>query len=268
MKKRRTFLSLTGLSILTPMLLVALLFLGCDPNPSSSPAPPQSESPSPATVAMGGKIYDDWLRTTGAAAPEGNSPLWAAQTTNQRKGKDTWRCKECHGWDYKGKDGDYGSGSHATGFPGVYEAAKSQTSAELAATLKGSPNLNHDFSKYLNDDQISALVVFLKEGATIDVMQFIDYSTRKPNIADPTKGRETFDSICAECHGSDGKKLNTGSVERPEYVGTVSVDNPMEFIHKVRFGQPGAGMPAGVEHGWTIQNVLDVLAHAQTLPTS
>jgi len=39
------------------------------------------------------------------------SPLWATQSSNTRSGKDTWRCKECHGWDYMGVDGAYGSGS-------------------------------------------------------------------------------------------------------------------------------------------------------------
>jgi len=39
-------------------------------------------------------------------------------------GKDvSWRCKECHGWDYKGKDGSYASGAHATGIKGISGAA-------------------------------------------------------------------------------------------------------------------------------------------------
>src|SRR3990172_11800171 len=69
-------------------------------------------SDTPANVAKGGQLYDKWWKAAGVAEPTGDHPLWATQTTNTRKGLDTWRCKECHGWDYKGKDGAYGSGSH------------------------------------------------------------------------------------------------------------------------------------------------------------
>jgi len=50
-------------------------------------------------------------------------------------------------------------------------------------------------------------------------------------------------------------------------VGTLAADNPWEFLHKVRFGQPGTTMPSATELGWSLQDVADVLAHAQTLPT-
>ncbi|MDP2935907.1 MAG: hypothetical protein Q8O86_05400, partial [Dehalococcoidia bacterium] len=67
----------------------------------------------PASISAGGKLYDEWWEEApGATEPKGDQPLWATQTTNTRKGTDTWRCKECHGWDYGGKDGAYGSGSH------------------------------------------------------------------------------------------------------------------------------------------------------------
>ena len=49
-------------------------------------------------------------------------------------------------------------------------------------------------------------------------------------------------------------------------MGTLAVDNPWEFVHKVRAGQPGTSMPSGMVSGWNIQDILDVLAHAQTLP--
>ena len=35
----------------------------------------------------------------------------------------TWRCKECHGWDYRGAEGAYASGSHFTGIKGVRRTA-------------------------------------------------------------------------------------------------------------------------------------------------
>jgi thiosulfate dehydrogenase len=50
-------------------------------------------------------------------------------------------------------------------------------------------------------------------------------------------------------------------------VGTLAADNPWEFIHKVRVGQPGVAMPAAVDSGWSSQDLVDLLSYAQTLPT-
>lgn len=261
------------------LVLFAALSLGltllaaCSQPPTTPPTPPVTTPPvttppaAPATIALGGRLYDDWIKTAGVATPAENSPLWAGQTTNTRTGKDTWRCKECHGWDYKGKDGAYGKGSHLTGFQGVASAATTKTVAELTAILKGSANANHNFSTYLNEEQISALATFLKAGAIVDETQYIDYTTKKPKSADAAKGKQLFDSSCAACHGPEGKTLNFGSADAPEYVGTLALANPWEFIHKVQYGQPGAPMPSGIEQQWSIQNALDILAHAQTLPT-
>ncbi len=238
--------------------------LTTQPPAGSSPSPTTSATPSPATLALGGRLYDSWSKAAPATLPSGNSPLWATQTTNTRTGADTWRCKECHGWDYKGKDGAYGSGSHKTGFTGVYGASSAKTVEQLAAILKGSANASHSFSAYLNDEQINALSAFLKSGV-IDTTQYIDSATKKPKSADAAKGKTFYEANCASCHGADGKTLNFGKTDAPEYVGNIASDNPWEFLHKVRSGQPGKTMPAGIEKAWTIQEMLDVLAHAQTL---
>ncbi len=52
-------------------------------------------------------------------------------------------------------------------------------------------------------------------------------------------------------------------------MGTIATGNPQEFLHKVRFGQPGSepAMPATADLGWSVQDAVDVLAYAQTLPT-
>ena len=73
----------------------------------------------------------------------------------------------------------------------------------------------------------------------------------------------------SDCHGPDGTDLNFGSDKEPEFVGTVAVDNPQEFLHKVRVGQPGSDprMPAAIDNNWSTQDVLNVMAYAQTLPT-
>ena len=80
-------------------------------------------------------------------------------------------------------------------------------------------------------------------------------------------GEELYASSCAACHGSDGKALNFGDEQEPEYTGTLANDNPWEFLHKVRFGHPGTEMPSAVENGWTTEDAMDVLGYSQTLPT-
>jgi len=65
------------------------------------------------TIARGGQLYDNWMAVVEAEEPEATHPAYPAD--GKKKGAATWRCKECHGWDYRGKDGAYAKGSHATG---------------------------------------------------------------------------------------------------------------------------------------------------------
>jgi hypothetical protein len=51
-------------------------------------------------------------------------------------------------------------------------------------------------------------------------------------------------------------------------VGTIATDNPWEFFHKIRVGQPGTNMPAAIKIGWSLEDVLNVLGFAQTLPSA
>ncbi|MBI2864724.1 MAG: c-type cytochrome [Chloroflexi bacterium] len=256
MPKRKLILAAT-LAIAVLGILAGLALA----DPASQPSPA-----TPADIAAGGKLYDKWWKAApGAAEPKGDHPLWSTQTTNTRTGLDTWRCKECHGWDYLGKDGAYGSGSHKTGFVGVSEAGNSKTADQLVAILKGSSNPKHDFSAQIDNASLTKLAAFLKEGL-YDTKAVVDYATKKPKNADGAAGQRLFSGSCAACHGADGTKLNFGTEQEPEYVGTVAADNPQEFLHKVRNGQPGQAMPSGAELGWTVQDEVNVLAFAQTLP--
>ena len=127
-----------------------------------------------ASIVRGGMLYDTWWKVVpGASEPKDNQPLWPLQTTNKRKGSVTWRCKECHGWDYKGKEGAYGSGSHFTGFPGVWNADQKKSADELAGILGGSANPQHNFSKVLRPEDIADLANFLK-GGLVDMMQYVN----------------------------------------------------------------------------------------------
>lgn len=218
------------------------------------------------SLAAGARLYDEWWKEAkGATEPKGDNPLWASQTTNKESGSSTWRCKECHGWDYKGKGGAYSKGSPYTGFPGVYDVGITKSKTQLLEALKGATDYRHDFSKVIPEDSLKDLANFLSEGL-INETPYIDYATKEPIGANPVRGKELFDGACAVCHGSDGKMINFGSAEEPEYVGTVAGGNPWEFLHKVRAGQPGTSMPSAIVNGWSLQDVVDVLAHARSLP--
>ena len=212
---------------------------------------------SPA-VSLGGRLYDNWIKEIGAADMVENHPLWATQTTNTRTGNDTWRCKECHGWDYLGVEGRYGSGSHQTGFPGIF-TAREKGAEELLAAFKGE---NHDFSSYLDEAQLNALVAFVQQ--LQDLKPYINDD--KTVNGDAAKGQAAYSANCQICHGEDGKLIDFDDGEGKEYVGTVAADNPWEVFNKIAYGQPASNMPAGINLGFSWQDIVDILAYIQTLP--
>ena len=62
----------------------------------------------------------------------------------------------------------------------------------------------------------------------------------------------------------EGKVINFGSEEEPEYIGTVSSELPWEAVFKILQGQPG--MPTSAMLVFDKQDALDVLSYTQTLP--
>jgi thiosulfate dehydrogenase len=220
-----------------------------------------------ANVARGGALYDEWWAVTRAAEPSTDHPLWASRpdtTSNTRTGSITWRCKECHGWDYKGVDGAYGSGSHRTGIRGIFGTVKAaQDVFDLVKTGHG-----YDAAG-LSDASIWDLVKFVLEGQ-IDTGPIID-ANRK--FTGSTANGETLynsgigsNTSCKGCHGLDGLTPPLGYPAFTEYPGLLSNQNPWEFQHKVRFGQPGRTMPSAVAARGTLQDVVDLSAYCQTLP--
>jgi thiosulfate dehydrogenase len=221
-----------------------------------------AETIDPASIARGGKLYDHWIEVKGAGGPSADHPMWSMQTANTRTGEDTYRCKECHGWDYKGKDGAYATGSHYTGFPGVYQASAGSTVDQLKSALQGKGDSRHDFTASLGEAGVADLASFLKEGL-FDHAQYVNYSTKKPLNADAGHGNQLFSQVCAACHGSDGKRI---LFDGTETMGFLANDNPFEVLHKIRNGQPDSPMPSAIVSGWSVQDAVDVLSYAQTLP--
>lgn len=207
-------------------------------------------------VARGGQLYDNWIDVLDADTPQGNHPLYPE--AGKKSGATTWRCKECHGWDLKGSDGAYRSGSHFTGIAGL-RSLEGIDPATIEAKIMAP---EHGFADKLPQQAAQKLALFLSKGQ-IDDDRYIDPETKVVR-GNPDRGARVFQTICAVCHGYDGKEMNFHSDDDPEFVGTIANDNPYELFHKIRFGQPGVGMVA--LGALDIDLLVDILSYTQTLP--
>lgn len=216
-------------------------------------SPTQSATFSGGTASVGGQLYDTWWVVNNGAIPTTTHPAYPS--LGQQPPDVTWRCKECHGWDYMGVDGAYGTGSHFTGIGGVFQG-RGQSSLVLGNQIKSGPD--HDFGMVLSDQDISHLVAFIQQG-TIDMNQSIEFGTRQA-LGDSENGRLVWARTCGDllCHGDDG-------LANPADVPAEARDNPWETLHKIRWGHPGSDMPSQVVEGLTTQEQVDVLTYAQTL---
>jgi mono/diheme cytochrome c family protein len=214
--------------------------------------------PGPAwTLAVGGRLYDNWAVVLDTELPDDTHPLWPAANT-AHEGGDTWRCKACHGWDYRGADGKYATGSYATGITGVAGMAGAEIDAIMA--LLGEPA--HGYTDDLLPVEAKRrLATFISQGLD-DMPAYVDLDGTVTGEAET--GRDIFQNVCASCHGFEGKALDWGEPGEPAYVGTEANDNPWEVFHKIRNGHPGTEMIA--LRGFGPEVAAAVLAYAQTLP--
>lgn len=212
-----------------------------------------------AALKQGALLYDNWPKVTGAQL-EGNHPLYPE--TGKKSGVSTWRCKECHGWDYIGKDGRYAKGSHFTGIKGTLDqTGRPIQEIRAALTEQG----GHDFSAYLSTEQLESLAAFLRAGQ-IPVDQAIDAAGTATGSADA--GQPLYVNHCSSCHGADGQALDFKSKKDGiQGVGYLAKENPQESWHKLLWGHPGSDMPSmWVDAGLSVTQAADLLAYTQTLP--
>jgi len=207
-------------------------------------------------ITRGGVLYDSWFGALGKEAPKETHPAYPK--AGKQKGATTWRCKECHGWDYKGASGAYGKGGRYTGIRGI----RNLTHASESAVVSILKDKTHGFSQLIPQKDLEALAHFVSHGQ-VDVDVYIERATKKVK-GEPARGERIFQTTCAWCHGSDGKQINFKTPADPEYIGTVANENPWETLHKIRMGQPGVPMISML--AFDVQNHADILAYAQSLP--
>ncbi len=210
--------------------------------------------------SAGGRIYDNWWDALDREEPKSTNPAYPTAVNKKVTGADTWRCKECHAWDYQGKDGIYAKGGHFTGISGI-RGAEGKPLEDLMGVFR---DKNHPYTKeMINDEELKRLAVFVSRGQ-VDMRTFLDYSKRKVNAGNVEHGREIFQTTCAACHGFDGRALDWGASPEHNYVGTEAVEVPDEVMHKILNAHTGVQMIN--LRAFPFENAIDVIAYAATLP--
>jgi mono/diheme cytochrome c family protein len=205
-----------------------------------------------SSIARGGNLYDKWYKVLDTDAPEQSHTLYPSDKKYAEKPGSNWRCKECHGWDYQGVNGAYSSGKHSSGIVGI-NGASGQSTDEIIATLTEEA---HGYGDLLDDQDLTDLVNFVGQGQ-VDMDKYIDRTSKSPK-GDAVKGEAYYNTICAKCHGFDGK-LPDDMKPFGKQMG-----NPWEVMHKILNGQPGEEMPAlrALDH----QIIADIMSHMVSLP--
>lgn len=209
-------------------------------------------------MSSGGRLYDNWMNALDKDEMEVNHPSWPASNT-KKQGANTWRCKACHGWDYKGVNGKYAGGSWFTGVKGVMHMQGS-TADSMVKILR---NDTHSYTpEMLSDDNVKRIGMFISRGLH-DADAYIDRDSGKTHGV-ASRGARIFQNICASCHGFQGTKLDWGSNDDPKFVGTEANANPWEVLHKIRNGHPGHEMVS--MRPFPIETAVDILTYIRTLP--
>ena len=107
------------------------------------------------SVVRGGRLYDDWMKETRERAPTGTHPALPAKLASVTP-YDSWRCAQCHGFDYKGQHG-------VTGIRGRRGTSPSLT----IATLK---NPSHRYDTLLKESDLTDLANFVAYGQVLSLI--------------------------------------------------------------------------------------------------
>jgi mono/diheme cytochrome c family protein len=205
------------------------------------------------SIAHGGRLYDNWQAETGAPQQALAHPAYPPTAFHTGDAPLTWRCKSCHGWDYLGNRGSYASGRNATGIKGIRDMAGTEP-GRIVAILR---DATHKYDAVLKERDLQDLAFFVSQGQ-IDMDVAIDRPSGRAR-GDAERASAYYRTICATCHGSDGRRIITTVP-----LGRVARTNPWESLHKIANGHPNEKMPALRELDQ--QLLIDILAYLQGLP--
>lgn len=214
----------------------------------------------------GGRLYVAWDKLVSDTIPKRINPLWPANTNYTVPAENTWRCVNCHSWDYTGSS----SATQSTlfrnmDFPSLFNMM-GKAPEDILPWLNGEADSQHDFSAYLSQQDMHDLSAFLSMGlVTPDLIANTETRTVSGTLS---VGEESYNEFCSSCHGMEGEKLNFGTTQTPIFMGDLALENPWRIAHTIRYGHLTAHIPAAESLGLAFSQQIDILAYAQTLPTA
>lgn len=206
-----------------------------------------------ASIVRGGRLYDTWYKENGREAPAGVHPTFPAKLagalTRTVEQRTTWRCKACHGWDYRGREGENDKLA-IKGLTGMRGADPQQVIAALRNDI-------HRYAGLLSERDMADLGNFVTQGL-VDMDAYIDPATKKAR-GDGAHYAAHYQTICAPCHGSKGRNVRT----MPP-LGRIANVEPWRALHGIFNGHPGEAMPPLIALPRGV--AVGILAYVQTLP--
>ena len=167
------------------------------------------------------RLYDTWYKENKVEPPTAVHPAYPIPVARDMEPRTTWRCKECHGWDYHGWKGIFRG-------QGLFDRRRGRVdgrgSRKAIAALR---NDVHAYKGLLSERDVADLANFLTKGqANMDL--FIDRTTRKARSGS-AEYESHFQTICAPCHGADGREIRTmpplGRIAEPESLARAAWDH-------------------------------------------
>lgn len=221
--------------------------------PQTAAAPSQEDQRLVASVAAGGRMYDNWMRELAMKMPREVHPLYPKEGRLADKPAETWRCVTCHGWDYLGDRGAYNTGENYTGITGI-AGMIGKEAADVAKILSDD---KHGYGELFDDMAMRDISNFVVKGL-VPMDRVINRSTRQA-LSEPVTTSTHFSTICVNCHGFDGRMMDTIPP-----LGDAARADPWQALHKMLNGHPGDDMPA--LRAFDVRTTLSTLAFVQGLP--
>lgn len=239
-------------------LMSALGFLMVVISASAEDARPSGEASLVFALSLGGKIFDNHFVMTETEPPGKPNPDYPDYVPPSYVG--TWRCVACHGWDYRGSDGERGKLAKSSAFKSLAPMGKLEPSAVLSRLNAAHPNL----SKAGLPEQAAQLLSLFLSGGQIDHNVILDDKGR--SRGNPADGQMIYEGACMNCHQIDGRAYLRGEKGDKPSLGWLSRNRPEQVLHKIMNGFPGTDMLAMRFLDET--SIADLLAYLQTLDPS
>ena len=187
-------------------------------------------------IALGGKLYDNLWAVVDTNVPYRRNPRFPSEV--DLPADQTWRCVSCHGWDYKGGDGERAKLGRHDAFHSLRHLAGTDPGL-IVTKIRAAA---HDYpDDTLPDFVLEILALFISAGQ-YDRDALLDATGRA--AGDPSLGRDIFEGACMNCHLPDGRAHLTGEPGDRSSLGWVARNRPEQALHKIRNGVPGADMLA------------------------